>query len=72
VLPEDLVIDALGVLAFQAVLASSARDPGIHDDPVPDLEVRDVRPDLGDVPRRIGAEDVRQCELEGRDAFPHE
>src|SRR5256886_7312108 len=68
-LPEDLVRDTYGALAWEAVLAPAARAPRIHDDAVADLDVGHVGADLGDVPRRVAAEDMRERQLEGRDSF---
>src|SRR3989454_2649211 len=68
VLPENLVVRTLGVLAPQAILAPTARDAGVHDDAVARLDVRHIGADLRDVAGGVAAEDVGERQLERRDA----
>ena len=67
VLAEDLVFDAERVLPADAVLAFPAREARVHDDPLVDLEVRDVVADLHNLSRHVAAEDVRERQLQRRD-----
>ena len=72
VLPEDPVVHAQRVLPADAVLALPARESGVHDDPLVDLEVADVVPDPRNLPRDVAPEDVRERELQGRDPLADE
>ena len=60
---DELALQAQVVVARQAVLTAATTDPGIDHHPVAHVDVVDLRPHLGHLPRRFDAQDVGQRRL---------